>query len=125
MTAITRKSLLTTKAETANDNSKPGKTTEPLKPPKIADCVLINCIVEACTEGERRALARGRLQEVAPHVFKLYPTSLCEICGPRIVWTSPAHGDAIDARISTLKEASEVLRWWGTVTVATCASLHR
>ena len=125
MTATTRTSLLTTTTETANDNSKFGKTTEPLKILKLADYILIDCIVEAYTEGERRALARGRLQEVAPHVFKLLPLNLREICGPRIVWASPAPGEAIDAEISNLKQASEVLRWWASVTVAACASPHR
>ena len=114
-----------TTVETANDNSKSCGTTEPPKPPKIADYDLINCVVETCTEGERRALARGRLQEVAPHIFKLYPLSLREISGPRIAWTLPVVGGAIEADISDLSQASEVLRWWATVTVATCASQHR
>ena len=90
-----------------------------VEPPKK----LIDCVIEVHTEGERRGLARGRLLELVPGTFAIFPIGLQEICGPRVDWDWPPREVAI--AITTFELASDALAWWAMQTMAKCASLHR
>jgi len=84
----------------------------------------LECIVEVCTDGERRAFAQGRMLEVQPDLFELTPFSLRELCGPAIVWSIPPQGAPLPSLIR-FQDGHDALMWWAMKTVATCASARR
>jgi hypothetical protein len=83
--------------------------------------------LEAYTDGERRAYARARVQEIAPGIFKVFPFLLREISGREIQWNHPALGEPIStlAPVTSREEAHQTLLVWGSITFATCAGINR
>jgi hypothetical protein len=88
---------------------------------------LLCCTMEACSGGERRALARAIVREAVPHMFEVIPIYLKEISGPRISWPTPlpAHPIETSSPPATLDEAQRLLVWWATRTVARHATTIR
>jgi len=84
----------------------------------------LECIVEVCTDSERRAFARGRLRDLPPGLFELTPLSLRGLFGRTIIWPAPPKGAPLPSLIS-FPDLHDALMWWATQTVANCASARR
>jgi hypothetical protein len=89
--------------------------------------VPLSSIVESYSYGERRALARAFVKEIAPGLYHIYPFYLREICGPEIHWTETKSNEPIltGTEVTDLLQVADILAWWATVTVSIHASPYR